>query len=302
MLPVALFPSDPFSPRDVDDAFAAEHRAARAQGFDVAVFDGSRLESGDVAGAVRRVPEGGAAPLLHRGWMLRPEHYAALAAALAARGRALVVDPDAYVEAHWYPRGHAHFADLAPPASWSVGDDLDAAADACATLPPGAALVKDYVKSAKHRWDEACFIPDARDRDAVKRVCAALREDRAEVFQGGFVFRRALALRRAGVDARGRAVFDERRMFFAGGALLRPEAYADLDAWPELLPAVTAAARRFASAFVSIDVAFVEGGGWRVIEAGDGGVSGLPAGWSEEAFWADLARRALVASRSGRAP
>lgn len=291
MLPVCLLPADPCAPRSPDPSFDAEVRAARGHGFDVAVFDATRLESGDAEGAVLRVPADDPRPLLHRGWMLRPEHYDALARALAARGRSLVVSPEAYVEAHWYPRAHPHFAALAPPSVWSVGEDLDDAATACAALPPGAALVKDYVKSAKHRWDEACFIPDVSDRAAVRRVCAALRDDRGALFQGGYVFRQALPLRRGGTDMRGHPVHDEFRMFFVRGELVLPARYGFLDETPDLRPAVTAAARRFASPFLSIDVAFLEDGGWRVIEAGDGGVSGLPVTWLEETFWGDLAQR-----------
>jgi len=32
-----------------------------------------------------------------------------------------------------------------------------------ARLGSGPAIVKDYVKSRKHEWDEACFIPDLAD-------------------------------------------------------------------------------------------------------------------------------------------
>jgi hypothetical protein len=30
-------------------------------------------------------------------------------------------------------------------------------------------VLKDYVKSQKHAWDEACFIPSASDRKAFER-------------------------------------------------------------------------------------------------------------------------------------
>jgi len=44
-------------------------------------------------------------------------------------------------------------------------------------LGPGSAVLRDYVKSMKHHWHQAAYIPDAVDRAAAWKVAARFRED-----------------------------------------------------------------------------------------------------------------------------
>ena len=53
----------------------------------------------------------------------------------------------------------------------------------------GPVILKDYVKSAKHDWDRACFVPEVSDATALQRVAKAFLEHRGEFFSGGFVIR-----------------------------------------------------------------------------------------------------------------
>lgn len=67
--------------------------------------------------------------------------------------------------------------------------------------------------------------------------------------------------------------------------LFPPEPFADdLPRWKRI-------ARRFTSPCVSIDVARLTDGAWTVVEIGDGGVSGLPAGLDLAEFYASLRDR-----------
>ena len=105
--------------------------------------------------------------------MLKPPGYAALAGALEARGAPLVVSPEAYAYAHHLPGWCDDFGLVTAATTWTASADIQEARAAVARLPPGPAIVKDYVKSAKHRWHEACFIPEVRDgATAMKVVCA----------------------------------------------------------------------------------------------------------------------------------
>ena len=75
---------------------------------------------------------------------------------------------------------------------------------------------------------------------------------------------------------RGFPLVDEYRLFYCNKRLI---ASAECDAPDSPLSEITiwdGIARRFASPFMSVDVARLETGGWTVIEVGDGGVSGLP--------------------------
>lgn len=53
----------------------------------------------------------------------------------------------------------------------------------------GPAVVRDYVKSMKHYWDEAAFVADVGDGEAAWKVASRLRQLREDDFVGGFVLR-----------------------------------------------------------------------------------------------------------------
>lgn len=161
-----LVPCDPVNSREVKPDFADQAAAAERAGFAAHLlsFEDLVYES-TPSHAVRRVPED-AGPYLYRGWMLKPPAYAALAAALDTRGAPLVVGPSAYVYAHQLPGWYSDFQLFAAPTVWTASGDLEEARAALRRLQPGPAIVKDYEKSAKHRWHEAYFIPDTRDEVA----------------------------------------------------------------------------------------------------------------------------------------
>lgn len=45
---------------------------------------------------------------------------------------------------------------------------------------------------------------------------------------------------------------------------------------------------RFSSPFITIDEAYLTDGTWKIVEVGDGGVSGLPMGLDPERFYGSL--------------
>ena len=81
---------------------------------------------------------------------------------------------------------------------------------------------------------------------------------------------------------RGTPVHEEYRTFFWRGAPVWSALGEGLAPW-------AAIARRFRSPFVSLDVARREDGVLRVVESGDGGVSGLPVHCDPDHFYAALA-------------
>ena len=108
----------------------------------------------------------------YRGWMLVLADYRRLYDALHKRGVELVNDPDAYRRGHHFPASYPAIEGMTPRSAWLPVDrlDIDAAVDLVATFGDRPVIIKDYVKSRKHEWAEACFIPHARDRQAARRV------------------------------------------------------------------------------------------------------------------------------------
>ncbi len=262
-----LFPSDVFSPSKPDEAFAPEAAAARDLGIEVAVVDHDALcKPGRESEAVRRVPAGEA---VYRGWMLGSDRYVAFAAALSARGVTLRTDPLAYRRAHELPGWYATLEPHTPRSAWTDGPSFDQLFACCDRLGTGAAILKDYVKSAKHDWAEACFIPDLTDRPTVERIARRFLELRGDDFTGGFVVRRFEKL--AGAEVRSWWVHGECRLLTA-----HPDTPAQLPP-PDLDPSPFApAVHKIQSPFLSLDLVRDETGRWRAIEAGDAQVSDRP--------------------------
>jgi ATP-grasp domain, R2K clade family 3 len=268
---ILIVPQDVLRPRRPDEHFAAEAEAARNIGCTVALVDHDALANDDGADrATARVPAGTDA--VYRGWMLGSDQYAAFAAALAARGTTLRTNASCYRLAHELPGWYETLAEVTPTTVWTVGTHRSDFDRACRELGPGPAVLRDYTKSMKHYWDEAAFVADVADRDAVWRVARRFAELREEV-EGGFVLRRFE-----------RFVGTEVRTWWVDGACRLVTAHPDTPAAPlpyeidtrQLAPLVAA----LHLPFVTLDLALRDDGSWRVVELGDGQVSDWPAGMS----------------------
>ena len=66
-----------------------------------------------------------------------------------------------------------------------AGDGREELRQACARLGPGPAVLRDYVKSTKHYWDEAAYIPELSDQAAAWAIAARFRGLRDDDFTGG---------------------------------------------------------------------------------------------------------------------
>lgn len=293
-----LFPAHPVTSALVDPDFAEQANAASDAGLAWSLVSFEALvNEHDPVRAVRRVPEG-VGPCLYRGWMLKPAAYAELAGALADRGAALIVSPDEYRYGHHLPGWYADFCEVTASTVWTASADPAAAREALARLPGGAALVKDYVKSAKHLWNTACFIPEVRDEPAAMAVVLAFLAEQGDDLNGGVVLRSFRPYPADGVDVRtGVPRIEERRIFLWRGEPLHIVGDEDL-----LLrgPALRAAIARLRSPFVSLDLAHLADDDWEVIEVGDGQVSGL-RDMAPGRFYSEL-RRVLGGLPSSRLP
>ncbi|GAB3170994.1 ATP-grasp domain-containing protein [Myceligenerans halotolerans] len=300
MTSLLLVPADPLAPRLPDLHYAREAEAAREAGWGAAVVDHDVLLAGD-PGALRRVPAPGpdagddAVTAWYRGWMLPAPAYARFAAMLASRGIHLATDPGAYRRAHELPGWYDVFTGLTPASAWLPWEagrtpSYDDVAGLTAPLGGGPGVVKDYVKSRKHEWHEACFVPDLADIGAATRVVARLVELQDQDLVGGIVARAFESFR---ADDAGRT--REARVWWVGGEPALVTSHPDT---PESAPEVPAGAlddvgervRALGTPFVTTDLAERSDGAWRVIEVGDGQVSDLPAGQDPSPILRSLAR------------
>jgi hypothetical protein len=271
-----LFCADPLRPRRPDDHFAREAEAVTEHGGTIALIDHDALLRGDAAAAVRRVP-GGSGPAWYRGWMIPTARYRELEEALRAREVTLAVPAEEYARAHEFPGWYEIFVDVTPASVWlptrpEVPPTPDALAAATAAIGGGPGIVKDYVKSRKHEWDEACYVPELADVPALHAVVSTFVERQEHDLTGGVVLRRFEPyLRRPGHA-------DEIRVWWLDGAPVlvtaHPDAPGEVGA-PDL-SRIAPPVARLGCQFVTTDLALRADGRWRVVEVGDGQVSDLP--------------------------
>jgi len=286
--PLILFPHEPFSPGRIDPDFAAEHEAARVIGFPTGFYDHEAVEEGRTDEMLRRLPEPqDGQRLILRGWMLPGERYSALHDALLSKGHVPWTTPQGYSQAHYLPLAYAITEGQTSRSEWIEGDDSDAAWRMYQNFRTADAIIKDWVKSAKNRWKEGCFIPAYTSEQTFREIYRVFREERGKLFNRGVVLREFLPIKESGTDIGGQPVIEETRLFFWKGKLLaRPEMKSpspldDLARWEGI-------AEKFSSPFITIDVARLTDGTWKIIETGDGGVSGLPMWLASERFYACL--------------
>jgi hypothetical protein len=279
-----LVPADVLHPRRPDEHFADEAGAARDAGLEVGVVDHDALRvSGGARRAVARVPASTSAGVaVYRGWMLRSGQYRAFAEALAERDVVLRTMADQYRQAHELPGWYATLAGVTPRSVWTTDADRDSFDRACRELGPGPAVLRDHVKSMKHYWHEAAFIPDVADAVAAWAVADRFRQLRDDDFEGGFVLRRFEPF-----------VSAEVRTWWVNGVCRlvgpHPDTPHDNPAADVDLSAVAPLIAALRLPFVTVDLALRTDGVWRVVELGDGQVSDRPATIGPEELVAAIA-------------
>lgn len=264
-----LIPADVLRPRRPDDHFAAEAEAAAAAGIAVALVDHDALtEPGGAIRAIAKVPDGGG-QAVYRGWMLRSSEYRDFAEALAGKGVFLRTGAGQYRQAHELPGWYPALAPITPQSAWTASESRDDFLGACADLGSGPAVLRDYVKSMKHYWDEAAFIPDLADIATAWKVATRFMDLREDDFTGGFVLRRFEQFRSAEV----------RTWWIDGICRLitaHPDTPEDMPAGRVDLTSLMPLIKGLGLPFVTVDLAQRTDGLWRVIELGDGQVSDRP--------------------------
>ena len=283
-----IFPSDVFNPRLVDEAFRGQADAIRNLGGDIVVFDHEELTAG--IENRRFVAKGldlhkGEKDVVYRGWMLTVHEYSYLEASLRQRGIKMKTTMPDYQKAHQLPGWYDSFRDLTPKTIWrsqrAVGP-LGAFAD---DLDSESFIVKDFVKSRKSEWDTACF---ALNKEVLQDVANEFIRLQVEdgTLVGGLVIREFEDLDHNAGEA---------RLWWVNGQLVLATPHPDN---PGILPPVDqgfideigSCVKTLACPFITTDVALRADGKWRVIEAGDGQVSGLPVGIDATDLWKALIR------------
>lgn len=292
-----IFNSDPLDFRQPYDDYQGEVAAVERLGISYALVSHEALvNENNPVNVVRRVPQE-AQPILslYRGWMVTPEQYRKFFEALATKGILLLNDLAAYRHCHYLPESYSTIEGRTPRSVWIETDGEVSIDEIMALLRPFDSVpvvVKDFVKSRKHEWSEACFIPSAADRPSVERVVRRFLELQGDYLNEGLVFREFVQFEPLGTHSKsGMPLTKEFRLFFLDAKPIFWTPYWEEGNYGDQSPPVeqfTDVAKRVQSRFFTMDVAKRLDGDWMIVELGDGQVAGLPENVDVEAFYQAL--------------
>jgi len=280
-----IFTSDPLNPRRPDYSYADEYAAAESLGIPCSLISLEALvDEGDPEKSLKRVAPSAEVNELavYRGWMITPDEYTGFYDAFINLGVRLINSPEQYEHCHYLPRWYDALEGHTPASVWTEPGDMSRATltDLLRDFGDAPVIVKDYVKSRKHEWQEACFIPRASDTEAAERVISRFLELQGKDLNGGVVLREFMTFEPLGTHSRSHMPLTrEFRLFYLNGRPIQVANYWDEGEYSGEQPPLdqfTTLASKIDSRFFTMDVARTVTGEWMVVELGDAQVAELP--------------------------
>lgn len=266
MINTLLFPSSYFSIKNVDEDLKAEYDAATETGlFDIILFSYDKWFN--EAKLILEHPVSEPCTAIYRGWMMKPEVYAEFYGQLSEKGITLITAPSEYEHFHIFPNVYPEIiADTARMEVFPDGknlnvDELKKTFDRF--------MVKDYVKSVKGTSFPKYFDNSITQKEFDKQM-EKFFNYRGNLYTGGICIKEYLTLKRYGDRT------NEYRIFYINGEIATVSRNSGQGAYAPLPPqSLLEKYKGLRSRYYTIDYAELEDGSWRILEAGDGQVSGL---------------------------
>jgi hypothetical protein len=275
-----LFCNDPFNNKPtIDPDFEDEFISAKQNGFTTQLFSYESLtKDKDAEFATRRIKHTDLLQkIIYRGWMLKPNQYSLLYNSLLTKNYKLINSPTEYQNCHYLPDSYKFISGHTPKTIWlSVENqqvNYEQVFNDIAPFKNAPLFIKDFVKSQKHKWNIACFIPSATDKNKVKSVIEKFVELQGTDLNEGLVIREFVELNDLTIHSKsGMPLKQEYRLFFLNGQLLgcydyweegeySPDEHPPLGLFKEI-------AKKIESNFFSMDIAKTKNGEWIIIELG----------------------------------
>lgn len=281
----------------VDIDYEDEYLSAKESGFTTHLFSFESLcKDNDASYATQRIKQSDSLKtIIYRGWMLKPKQYSLLYDFLLKKNYQLINSPVEYQNCHYLPNSNKFINGYTPKTVWLTVENqqvnYEQVFNEVKTFKNSSLIVKDFVKSQKHYWDTACFIPSATDKEKVKSIIERFVELQNTDLNEGLVIREFVELNDLTIHSKsGMPLKQEYRLFFLNGQLLGCYDYWDegeysADEQPPL-DLFKKIAKTIKSNFFSMDIVKTKQGKWLIIELGDGQVTGLPDKMDRTQFYA----------------
>ncbi|WP_025678814.1 ATP-grasp domain-containing protein [Paenibacillus massiliensis] len=289
-----IFCADPMNKNTVDIDYEAEYSCARSLGISVILINLEELLEGNIDKALNKVSATGQQELaIYRGWMIKPKIYENLFNGLLKKNVVLINEPDEYRNCHYFPNFYEKINTVTPYSNWiqieNLKNDFDQIYKNLSEFGNKPIIIKDYVKSRKHEWHEAFFIPDASDKNHATQVISNFINRQGEELNAGIVLREFVNLEQLSVHSKSQMPLSkEFRLFYYNNRFLFQFDYWEDSEYDDEKPDLkifNQLAQNISSNFFTMDIGKTAAGEWIVIELGDGQVSGLPLESNIEGFY-----------------
>jgi len=272
--------SAPFENK-VDDSYEEEYKVA-SKITTVHLFDVMNLDT-------LKLPQADNQGLVYHGWMMPPAIYEKFYGLCKSFGYNLINTPEQYRACHYFDGWYPMIKWLTPRSIIVEKGDLRPMIDEVMAFMKAndcGVILKDYVKSLKHDWLEACYIPRDSTPLHISKVVINFvsQKERFQDFQGNLVVRKYEELKIIGEHAISKMPLSkEFRSFVMNGSVIFTSNYWDQGNYTGEFPPqdfIKEIASRIYSESQSnlftIDVSQLLDGSWTCIEVGDGQVSAFP--------------------------
>ncbi len=279
MVDMILFPSSYFDIRRVDEDLKGEYDAVQQTGlYEVTFFGYDKWFSEDKL-VLSYVPEH-KRRAVYRGWMMKPEQYERFCNQLLDNNIQLVTEPKEYELMHIFPNVYKVFGeDTAKMEIYPLHSRIDVEE---LKKDFNRFMVKDFVKSVKGT-DFPKNFDQSITQEQFDKWMEVFYKYRGNLLTGGICIKEFLDLK----------LYDERpneyRVFYINHevATISPNSVQPSYA-PRVPQELVEKYRSLESKYYTVDYAELADGTWRVIEAGDGSVSGLSENQSGENYFRAL--------------
>jgi len=285
-----------FDNKIIEPDYEDEKVSAINNGFELSLISFEELENDNLSKALKYVPISEKLEIgFYRGWMLTPKLYTELYNGLLINNIQLINSPKEYKHCHYLPNSYDKIKTLTPKSNWTKEGDIinDELVNSLTNeFGNSPIIVKDYVKSEKHNWENACFIPNASDKENVNRIVTNFLELRGDFLNIGLVFREFEKLEFLTTHSKSSMpLTKEFRIVFANKKLISIFDYWDEGEYGETKPNMETfkeIANTIESNFFTMDVAKKENGDWIIMELGDGQVAGLPDNADKDEYYRNI--------------
>lgn len=279
MVDLILFPSSYFSIKKVDEDLQSEYDAVIKTGlFDVVLFGYDKWVNEEKLILNEKTHETKKA--IMRGWMLKPELYEKLYNVLKLNNIELVTSPADYKQMHIFPNAYTLFGnDTASMKIYPLHEQINVE-----ELKEyfQRFMIKDFVKSVKGT-EFPRYFDDSITQEEFDEWMQVFYKYRGDLLTGGICVKEFLDLKFYGNRP------NEYRVFYSCNEIIsvsRNSGQQEYTSEPskELIEKYI----NLPSCYYTVDYAELADGTWKVIEAGDGSVSGLSENQNAEQYFRAL--------------